>query len=164
MREATKSLLTKVCTAMDQVAAMVREDTNAAEQSKDHVEVIRHYNDLRLAIEQIKTARKAVEGINEQLSREIVPDAMREAKVKTITVEGVGRVTISHRFSCSMTDKERGIQWLKDNQYGEIVQETVNAQTLASHARDLLENHGKELPEDLFKVSTSPYTSITKVK
>ena len=87
---------------------------------------------------------------------------MEHEGVKTITLIGIGRVTVSHRFSCSMLDKERGMKWLKDEGHGSIVQETVNSSTLAAFAKDITVNQGGSLPEDLFKVGTAPYTSITK--
>jgi len=118
---------------------------------------------MREAASIIKEARTAISDMEEKMSRETVPETMRAHGVKTITVIGVGRVTISHRFSCSMLDKESGITWLKDTGNGGIVQETVNSSTLSAFAKDLIQNHGKELPNNLFKTSINPFTSITKV-
>lgn len=164
MRSETLSNLNGVVRGLQLVTSQVRDDTNAAIASKDHIIIIRHYDDLRKATEQIKEARKALDGIEEHLSREDVPDILRDNKIKTITVEGVGRVTISHRWSASMLDKEAGIRWLKDHDMAGIVQETVNAQTLAAHAKALMEGPGTELPADIFKVGQMAYTSITKIK
>jgi hypothetical protein len=144
------------------VTGEIRADTNTILATKEHIEIIRHNDDLRKATASIKEARKALDEIEEHMSREDVPDILRANKIKTITVEGVGRVTISHRWSASMIDKEAGIKWLKANDYGGIVQETVNAQTLAAHAKALMEGPGTELPADLFKVGQMAYTSITK--
>lgn len=164
MKLETQQFLNRVTHDLTNVAIAIRMDTNAAIASKDHIEIIRHYDQLRIAVDQIKEAREALKEIEEHMSREDVPDVMRANKVKTITVEGVGRVTISHRWSASMLDKERGIKWLKANGQGGIVQETVNAQTLAAHAKALMEGPGTELPADLFKVGQMAFTSITKVK
>lgn len=166
MQEMTKTALSKVCDDLVQVAMMVREDEAKVLQS-DYISVIKHYNSLRIAAKQIKEAREALADMEERLSREIVPDFVRRAKeelgVKTpIHLEGIGRVSISHRFSCTMLDRERGIIWLDDHGYGDLAQRTVNSNTLAAFARDMLENKGKELPTNLFKTGTSPYTSITK--
>lgn len=149
---------------LQKVASEIRDDTNQAIASKDHIEIIRHYDQLRQATAQIKEAREAIAQIEEHMSREDVPDILRANKIKTITVEGVGRVTISHRWSASMLDKIEGIAWLKANGQGGIVQETVNAATLAAHAKALMEGPGTELPADIFKVGQMAFTSITKVK
>lgn len=164
MKVATLEALDRVCQGLVHVAGMVRNDTTLALATNDHVEVIKHYNHLRLAAESIKESREAIQEISDRLSKEQVPDVMRAAGVKTITVEGVGRVTVSHRFSCSMLDKDEGFGWLRSNGHGSLITETVNSSTLSAFAKDMLEAHGTELPTEIFKVGTSPYTSITKVK
>lgn len=129
--------------------------------------MIRHFADLRKANEDIKIAREALKDIEDALSTNFIPDLLRRLKEETglktpINLEGVGRVTVSYRFSCSMLDKERGIRWLDDNGHGDLAQRTVNAQTLGSFAKRLIEVEGVELPSDVFKTGTAPYTSITK--
>jgi len=164
MQPETLTLVDHVCSGLVRAASAVRTDTDAAVATNDHIEVIKHYDHLRKVTAQIKEAREALTQMEEQLSREIVPEFMKNAGVKTVTIEGIGRVTVSHRYSCFMPDKEKGIDWLKGNGHGGIVQETVNSSTLAAFSKSLLEDEGKELPDDIFKVGTSPFTSITKVK
>lgn len=163
MKDSTMQDLAKAVTFLQGLAQAVREDTNAAIATADHVEVIRHYNKLRIVNDQIKEARDALSDIADHLSTIDVPDVMRLAKVKTTTIEGVGRVTVSYRFSCSMLDKEKGMNWLRENGHGGLIQPTVNAQTLGAFAKNLIETEGKELPVEIFKTGTAPYTSITKV-
>ena len=162
MRQPTLDYLDRVCGGLVKAAEMVRADTDEAIKSADHVILIKHYDQVRKATDQIKEAREALSKMEETLSRETVPDFMRKAGVKTTTVEGVGRVTISHRFSCSMLDKERGILWLKEQGHAGMVQETVNSSSLGAFAKEMITGKGKELPGDIFKTSTSPHTSITK--
>lgn len=164
MRQETEELLGKVCRGLVAVAGMVRDDTREAFATNDHVTAIRHFDKARKATETIKEAREALADIVDQMSKEQIPDIMRRHNVKTITVEDVGRVTISHRFSASMLDKEQGFQWLRANGHEGLITETVNSSSLSAFAKDMLENHGTELPEDIFKVGTAPYTSITKAK
>ena len=162
MKQDTLDRLTHIVADMNALVGLVREDTAEAVATADHVQVIRHYNSLRIATNQIKEAREALDEMEVRLSREQVPDVMRAFGVRTTTIEGVGRVTISQRWSASMLDKEIGIAWLKANNLGGIVQETVNAQTLAAVAKDLSTTKGIELPADKFKVGQMSYTSITK--
>lgn len=131
---------------------------------RSHLELIETLFEIGKAYDALDVAKKALNNSYDKLSREMVPDAMRAAGVKTVTVEGIGRVTISNRFSVSMLDKIAGIEWLRSHDLGGLVVETVNSSTLAATAKDLLENKGVELPDNIFKSSTSPYTSITKVK
>lgn len=45
--------------------------------------------------------------------------------------------------------KSELIEWLKDNGYGSIVQETVHPRTLSATVKELMEENGDELPRDL---------------
>lgn len=164
MRDDTLAALNDTVRRLQTVASLVREDTNDAVATGDHVTILRHFHSLRNVNSLIKEAREALSQIEDNLSTRDIPDAMKAHGVKTVTIEGVGRCTVSYRFSCSMLDKELGIKWLKDNGHGGIVQETVNSSTMGAFAKNLLETEGKELPDDIFKTGTAPYTSITKVK
>lgn len=169
MREEVAEYLGKVINGLVKVAGGIREDTDAVVATNDHIEIIKHYNQVRIAAEQIKEAREAINDINDSLSKTIIPDVVANLKERTgekppFNIEGVGRVSVSYRFSCTMPDKDVGIDWLKGNGHGGLVQETVNSSTLSAFAKDLLENQGVELPAEIFKVGTSPYTSITKAR
>jgi hypothetical protein len=164
MQEDTVRAINEACFQLAKVAEMVREDNDYTLTQHNHVKLIKHYNHLRLATAQIKEAREALAEMEEKLSREQIPEIMREQGIKTTTIEGVGRVTVSYRFGCTMLDKEQGLEWLRGNGHGGIIIETVNSSTLSAFAKSMLEESGAELPDSIFKVSTSPYTSITKVK
>jgi hypothetical protein len=163
MKENTVYELAGLCKLLTAITGEIRDQTHEAVATNDHIVVIKHYNDLRLLTAQIKEAREALEGIEMQLSREQVPDVMRAHNVRNITVEGVGRVTLGTRWSASMLDKQSAFTWLRDNNHGGVIQETVNAQTLGALAKELNDS-GVELPTDTFKTSVMTYTSITRIK
>lgn len=162
MKPDTLERLTYVTGYLIGVASAVREDTDQAVATNDHISVIKHYDHLRKATKLIKEAREALDQMEERLSREQVPEVMRAHGIRTITVEGVGRVSLSNRWSCSMLDKPSGMDWLRNNGYGDLIQETVNASTLGAFARSLTEETGTELPGEIFKTSVMTFTSITK--
>ena len=167
MKSDTLLELQRVCARFASVASTIREETDQIVSMGDHIAMIRHFADLRQANAEIKTAREALKDMEDSLSTASIPDLLRRLKEETglktpINLEGIGRITVSYRFSCSMIDKQRGIEWLDANGHGELAQRTVNAQTLGSFARKLIEDEGKELPPDIFKTGTAPYTSITK--
>lgn len=164
MQKATLNALASVVSAFQDVAAAIQREISDVVARGDHIVVIHYFNELRLVNEQIKEARKALTEVEDFLSARDIPDLMKQRDIKTITVIGVGRVTVSYRFSCSMLDKERGFDWLRSHGHEGLITETVNSSTLAAFAKDMLQNQGKELPDDIFKTGTAPYTSITKVK
>ena len=167
MRETTLNALAKVCSDLEGVAAQVREDESAAKSTDDHVTVIKHYYHVKTAAERIKAARDAIAQMEEALSRVVIPDMAIRVREATglkppYRIEGVGTVSVAYRFSCSMIDKNLGLDYLRKIGQGGIIQETVNSSTLSAFGRSWMEDEGKELPEDIFKTSMSPYTSIRK--
>ena len=123
-------------------------------------DLITHLDAVRNLHARLKEIAADVNQFSERLSTQHVPDAMRAAGFTTVN-HAVGRVSVSSRVSATMTDKHGAISWLKDHDLGELVIETVNAQTLSAQARAMLEA-GDELPETYFKTSLKTYTSITK--
>jgi hypothetical protein len=163
MQQDTAEDLNSACNSLIEIAGQIRKETAELVSAKEHIPLIKHFDQLRLLNAVIKESREALKEIEEQLSREWVPDAMRSANVRTITIEGVGRVSLGTRWSASMPDKQIGMTWLRSNGHGGVIQETVNAQTLGALAKELGEN-GVELPAPTFTTSVMTYTSITKVK
>lgn len=174
MKPDTLDSLRHVCKQFNTLAGMIRDDTAEVQRGGDVIEIIKHFSHLRIANDEIKVAREALQQIADILSTTVIPDVVALAKEKTglktpINIEGVGRVTVSYRYSASILDdplrgKEPGYDWLRNNGAGELIKPTVNSSSLSSYAKSMLENEGKELPDDIFKVGTSPYTSITKAK
>lgn len=119
---------------------------------------------VKAANEIIEENRKVIGGLFQKMSYETIPEAFERDKIKTLTTESGYRLTVSVRFSVSMLDKEAGIGWLRKNGMEAIVQETVNSQTLSAAIREKVEKYNLDPPDDIFKVSTAPYTSATAVK
>ena len=163
MRDDTVTALQLICSSLQAATSQIREQTDDVVATTDHVQVIKHYDQLRQLTALIKESREALEQIEMKLSREQVPEVMRAHNIKNITIEGVGRVTLGTRWSASMPDKAAGFEWLRANEHGGVIQETVNAQTLGALAKEL-NLEGTELPAPTFTTNIMTYTSITKVK
>jgi|SoimicmetaTmtHPB_FD_contig_31_6313185_length_749_multi_2_in_0_out_0_2 hypothetical protein len=163
MNQQTIDNLAHACNILTQMTGLVRDETNEVVATDDHVKVIKHYDQLRQITALIKESREALSQIEEKMSREQVPDVLRAHNIRTITVEGVGRVSLGTRWSASMPDKAAGFEWLRGNNHGGVIQETVNAQTLGALAKEL-NAEGTELPAPTFTTNIMTYTSITKVK
>lgn len=167
MTPETKAALQSVADLLTKIASTIRDEGRAAVATMDHVVVIKHYADLRDVNATIKVAREALGEMEENLSRVDIPDLFTLIREKTgqkppFNIEGVGRVSVSRRFSASMLDKDMGFKWLRDNGHGDLIQPTVNAQTLSAFAKNMQEVEGKDLPVEIFKTGSVPYTSITK--
>lgn len=113
----------------------------------------------------IEGARKSFNEELEFLSRSKIPERLELAQTPNLTVTVGNRdylVYKGERWSASMIKKAEAIEYLKagDENMRAIVKEEVNAKTLASFAKNFIEETGKELPDDLFKVGTVPYTAV----
>lgn len=130
----------------------------------DHIHLIRVFHAVSQNYDVMDSVKKSYNKTFDDGSKEYVPDALRRAGVKSIRVEDVGNVVISHRFSCSIREgmQDDAFSWLKSNGHGGLIKETVNSNTLSAFAKNLIEDEGKELPDNIFKTSSSPYTSIRK--
>lgn len=98
---------------------------------------------------------------------EVVPNVFEDKGIdKTLPLTEGYRVTVSTRLYASLpaANKQRGMEWLRKNGLGDLIQETVNAQTLSATAATMMEDEGKELPEDIFSVHMKYNTSAVRTK
>lgn len=158
---------------LDNALALAHSAVNNAIEhppSDDIPSLIRHFYKVRELAERAKELRTRLYNAESFLSTQLIPDTLRANDVKTITVDGIGedglamRVSVSHRYACSMPDKQAGFQYLREAGDGGLITETVNSSSLAAYAKNKLQEEGVELPPELFKVSINPFTSLTKVK
>lgn len=141
------------------------EKTLAKAKTGSLPDILHFFESERDKYDALDGCRKRLNALIENMSREDIPEMMRDAGVRTITLDDIKRrFTVAQRFNASMPDKDIGMAWLRENGAGALIQETVNAQTLSSWAKNRIEEEGLDLPADKFKVSTMAYTSSTAVK
>ena len=92
-----------------------------------------------------------------------IPEAMDDDGVGNITLKDVGRVSLTNDVYASIpaAQRENAYEWLRANGHGDLIKETVHTSTLKAFAKNTIKE-GKELPEDLFKVTPFSRASITK--
>ncbi len=122
------------------------------------------YAPLKEFIDLVDTTMKPLVALREAMKVGIIPEAFEREGLTSITTASGKRVTVSQLVRAAIAgDKEAAFQWLRDNDLSEIVIETVNASTLSSVAKTLIEE-GKELDPDLFKTTILPSTSVTTTR
>lgn len=133
----------------------------------DHTaaELAHIYVQLRTAAERWAEAGKLIEAAVEQLKTETIPKAFEAEGLTSFNLAIGYRVTVSTKFAASIKGglKEDAFKWLRGNQLGDLITETVNAGTLSAAGKQLLEE-GRELPEELFNAAFLPQTSMIKIK
>ena len=146
---------------LDSLLERAQRDTTEVVQTNDIPKTVAHFAALQNTVDDLAKKISALKKHVDTLSYEILPTMFQNQNVKTIKLDDVGRVTVNVRWSASMLDKERGMEWLRTSGNEGLIIETVNAMTLASFAKtETLA--GKPLPDHLFKVGTAQHMSITK--
>ena len=92
-----------------------------------------------------------------------IPGQMEDEGIDRITVNGVGRVSLTADMHVSVKAEKKAefFDWLRDNGRGDLLQENINPSTLKATVKGLVKN-GEEIPEDLLNVSPFTRASITK--
>ena len=126
-------------------------------------ELARRFWTLKTLHERADKARKQLYHIVNAIDKGIFPAQLEKRDLDMVRVPELGRSFYSQdKTSASILDKEGGYKWLRENGHEDLIQETVNAGTLASFARNLQIEEGIDLPEDLFKVTTYSTTGSSK--
>ena len=116
------------------------------------VDVFELADQLRALREQKKNLEERVKALNAEidaLDAKLV-QAMIDQETQSFNRSGkLFYLKTVTRASAKAGEQERLYQWLKDNGYGDLVKETVNAQTLTGFAKELMEENDDELPGDL---------------
>jgi hypothetical protein len=146
---------------LDSFLERAQRDTAKTIEHADIPEAVVYFAELRDTVKRLAEKTTALQKHIDELSQQSLPTLFENANVQTIKIDGVGRVSVNDRWSASMLDKETGLSWLRQTGNQGLIIETVNAQTLGAFAKDETKA-GRSLPSDIFRVSSTPYISITK--
>lgn len=133
------------------------------------LKLARLYWVVRKLDDEFGAAVKILEAQKGRLSGEILHAAYERDKAgKTLTArfdEQDYRITLSTALRASIRKgcKDGAYEWLRDNKLGDLIVETVNAQTLGAAATHMM-TENRELPEELFNAYYQNTVSVTQVK
>ena len=128
-------------------------------------ELAEFYFHLKELHEQADQAVKKLYHVNDMLNKHLIPSRLKDAGLDAIRVPSIARsFSIVTKTSASFIDKEKGLEWLRGMGAGEMIQETVNAQTLSSFCRNMILENGIDPPQDIVKVSSYDTMSMVKYK
>ncbi len=148
-------------TELEQYLTTLAKEIDNPSHFKSAENAARFAREVRTAYEHLGNLRKIAEKVNTAL-KEKVPEVFKESGVTSITVDGYRYVaTETLRASISKDHKSEAFDWLRANELGDLIIETVNASTLSAAAKHR-RTDGYDLDQDLFKVYMQPNLSITK--
>lgn len=122
-----------------------------------------YMRDLKETIDNLAAVKTEYQNEFDRIRRGALPDKMEAEQMSTITLPGVGRITVTDQMSASILPEYKlDMQaWLKDNGFGALVTATVNASTLSAFVKEQM-GAGNELPYDFLNISTYRQASLTK--
>lgn len=146
-------------------ASQIFDDAEKNLKASPVEKALSNYYYMDAAYEILDNSRKAFAKKVEFLKNSLLPEMMEQRGVKSINLSvdrKPYRFTVNVRQSCSMVDKDGGVEWLRENGQGGLIQQTVNASSLSAFSKQWVEDRGADLPEAYFKVTTMKYISVTK--
>lgn len=124
------------------------------EKAADMAQVLVHYQTTKELYAELDSARKTLHHRIDGMEKAGIPKMMEAQGVDKVAVPEIKRsFYVLTKHSASMVDKLLGMEWLRGNDLGETISETVNAGTLAKVLKEYILETGKEPPEDAFKLT-----------
>lgn len=144
------------------VANLTREKDKVLASGKI-ADILTFYHTLDTAYGALDKQRKAIYKELDFLNKSSIPEALEATGLDKVRVPALGRsFYIVPKMSASILDKEKGFEWLRANQGGELITETVNAGSLAAFLKHMMTEEAKDPPSDVFKVT--PYNTTGSAK
>ena len=133
-------------------------------EGKTIFELAAEMNDIRLLLDTAKEVKTSLQKKYDALRLNLVPSAMDDEGVTSINIDGIGRMGLTADLYASIPadQKPEAYEWLRDNQHGDIIKETVNAGTLKATFKAIIKKGEETIPENIFKVTPFSRAAITK--
>ena len=145
--------------AIETAKALLQAEVQDSLSRDDPADLVRTYADLREEGEAFRGSIADISKAEQNLSYTLIPEMFDTHGIKNVNVVGYGMVSLTHKWSCSMLDKERGFAYLRETGQGGMIIETVAAPTLGAWAGAQVRETGIEPPDDIFK--TTPVRSVS---
>lgn len=165
-------LIKKAVTRLNEVTERVELITRAAkgaipELVKNHPlgEVMEIFTLFEGAVDRHAVATVELGKINSYAREVSLPERLDDDAIKTFTADNGDRMSRTARAFASVKAgmMDKAFEWLRANELGSLIKETLNSSSLSGAAKELMEN-GKELPDDIFALHIKNGVSITRKK
>jgi hypothetical protein len=124
-------------------------------------ETVTWFAELRGRIQDLQVRLSAVQKHLDLLSGELIPTMFTNQNTKTIRVDGIGSITVNDRWSASILKPDEAFSYVRETGNGGLIKPSIHPMTLGAFAKDEAAAQ-RPLPDTLFKVSQTPYVSVTK--
>ena len=128
---------------------------------EDIINMARTMRMLQAEKEQLEGTLKLINIQLDDLRLKQIPEAMAEQDIRTMTIEGVGRVQLAMDVYATIKDKEAGYEWLQEHGFEGLIVPYVQPSTFKAAVKEALKA-GQEFPEEVFSIQ--PFTRASIVK
>ena len=118
------------------------------------------YAELAARMKELQAQAGEAERCKIQLNKEldvirlkVVPERFAADNITSMNISGVGRLGLTKDMYCTQKKEfqENLFQWLRDNEYGDLIKDTVNPSSLKSLVKELLEDAAAKVADtDMF--------------
>lgn len=121
------------------------------------------YMDTRSELDDHKAQTASVQKKFDYIRKVALPRLMEDMGIDTVTVKGLGRVSIRAELYASIPveHREEAYAWLEEHGYGDLINPTVNSSSFKAFCKEAM-RQGEELPSELFKIEPFDMATITK--
>jgi len=114
-------------------------------------DLIDHMKEVQDELAELENKRKPLQKELDQLRLTDIPAEMAEEDITSVT-GGFGRCTLTSDLYVQVQDKAALFDWLENSGNGDMIQPTVNAQSLKAFCKEQL-REGTQLPDDTLKLT-----------
>lgn len=122
---------------------------------------------MRMLQREKEELEETLKGVNKDLDElrlRAIPEYMAENDLRTVTLEGIGRVQLA--MDCYATiqpdKKAEAYEWLQEHGFDGLIQPYIQPATMKAAIKDAV-RQGQEFPPELFNVQPFTRASIVKV-
>lgn len=123
------------------------------------IKLARRMREIQKRQEEIDVEWKPLAAELDELRLKLIPEAMAEQDIRSLTIEGVGRVQLAMDLYATITNKHEGYEWLKANGYEGLVTEYAQPSTFKAAVKLAIKD-GQQFPEELFSITPFTRASI----
>lgn len=126
-------------------------------------DLLEFYRNIYECEDTLGELHKILKEVKDNFSKSVIPDTFESMGLDSIKSKGK-TFFIGTRFNCSIPHdkREAGFPWLRENNLGALITDTVNARSLSSAIKELIETTGVEPPEDCITIHREKYTTMRK--
>jgi hypothetical protein len=162
MKPDTMAACEAVKQALETAKALLQAEVQDSIAKDDPADLVRAYADLREEGEAFRASVADISKLEQDLSYTKIPEIFDAHGIQNVRVVGYGLVSLTRKWNCSMVDKQKGFDYLREHGQGGMIIETVPAPTLGAWARKEVEETGRELPDDVFTTSVVRSVSLRR--